>query len=68
MDEWEAGYSSRPSLARHIFLRNWSNSANISFSENSKRYDLLRQRCTTFLGQGPQCIIFSTLEGWNKIM
>jgi len=23
----------------------------------------LSQRCTTFLGQGPQCIIFSALEG-----
>ena len=25
--------------------------------------DTLNQRCTTFLGQGPQCIIFSALEG-----
>ena len=26
----------------------------------------LGQRCTTFLGQGPQCIIFSALEGLNQ--
>src|SRR6218665_3326209 len=26
----------------------------------------LFQRCTAFLGQGPQCIIFDALEGWRQ--
>jgi len=28
---------------------------------------LMGQRCTTLMGQGPQCIIFGALEGRRKI-